>query len=57
MTQEFWHIVDGKRYTSAALETPPKSLEEYREVLRFAYGSLKGVKVGAVSQGKPHPKF
>ena len=57
MAQEFWHIVNGKRFTRIGLENLPVTLEEYKRFLCQAYGSLKGVKYGEIPQGKPHPTF
>jgi hypothetical protein len=45
----FFHIVGGKRYNTRAMDNPPSTIEEYRDMIRNAYGSLRGVKVGIES--------
>lgn len=42
----YWHMVNGRRYTSLALETAPESLAAYKALVRKVYGSLVGVKFG-----------
>ena len=57
MTTQFWHTLNGKRFTTEGLPTPPESEQEYRQMIRKAYGSLKGVKTGIIPVGRPHPNF
>ncbi len=46
----FWHEVNGIRYNSRAmsgsLQTEAATLDDYRAIVRRAYGTLRGVTVG-----------
>ena len=48
--ETFWHQVNGQRYFSRALHdtllTEATTMAGYREIVKRAYGNLRGVKFG-----------
>ena len=40
---EFFHTIGGRSYRSDALLVRPSSLDQYKDQVRKAYGTLRGV--------------
>jgi hypothetical protein len=40
---QFAHRINGRWYYSTDLDSPPETLEQYRERVKYLYGSLRGV--------------
>ena len=49
MAHYYWHKVNGTVYNTIGLADAPGSMDEYRQMVRRAYGSLRGVTFGECS--------